>query len=555
MVVLAVFVVLAIALEYVAHNAEPILRRRVIADLEARFHSPVELDALHISLFHGLQASGTGLRIFFLAGPNQPDKNPERGRPMLSVDSFEFRTGVRQLFEPTMRVLTVYVHGVDLHIPPAQERGPLLPTDDPKRRGQPRIALIVDKIVCTDLKLIIETTKPDKPPLVFDIGNVTLTDVGRNKPLLYDASLVNPKPVGDIHAIGHFGPWQDDNPRDTPIDGRYSFSNADLATIKGIAGTLSSTGNFSGVLGEIAVTGSTDTPNFSLDVSNHPVPLHTDFQAIVDGTTGDTTLQQVRATLLHTVLLASGTIFRSRETTARNTGDQDPALPGDSLNHVPGHDIELTVTSDQARVEDVLALGAKTTPPIMSGALTLKTKLSIPPGHISVTHKMRLQGTFTIRGATFSNAHWQETLDSLSKRAQGEPKQANPTDAPVVASQMSGSFALANALLHIPTLNYQLPGAQVHLAGDYGLSGEKFDFAGTVRTEATASQMLTGWKSKLVKPFDGLLKKNGAGLEVPIKVSGTKSDPKFGVDLDKMGLGFLTHHEDNPKPSPPPANP
>jgi hypothetical protein len=161
---------------------------------------------------------------------------------------------------------------------------------------------------------------------------------------------------------------------------------------------------------------------------------------------------------------------------------------------------------------------------------------------------MRVNGNFAIRGATFANAYWQETVDKLSVRAQGHPKQAKAGDAPLVTSQMSGSFALANALIHIPELNYKMPGAQVHLGGDYGLSGETFKFEGTVRTEATASQMLTGWKSVLAKPFDGLLKKDGSGLEVPIKVSGTKSDPKFGVDLDKMGLRFLSRHKDQPRP-------
>jgi hypothetical protein len=388
------------------------------------------------------------------------------------------------------------------------------------------------------MKLTIETLQPGKAPLEFDIKNITLRDVGLKKPLLFEASLVNPKPVGEIHATGHFGPWQDDEPRDTPIDGHFSFTNADLGTIKGIGGTLSSKGDFAGQLGQIGVSGSTETPDFSLDVSEHQVPLHTDYQAVVDGTTGDTTLKQVRATLLHTVLYASGTIFRSGD------GPTDAGgLPGDSAEHVPGHDIELTVTSDQARVEDILRLGAKTSPPLMHGALTLNTKLSIPAGRVSVSKKMRLKGTFTIRGATFANAKWQETIDKLSERAQGHPKQANAVDAQAVTSQMGGSFALANAVLHVPDLNYEIPGAQVRLAGDYGLNGESFEFGGTVRTQATASQMLTGWKSWVAKPFDGLLKKDGAGLEVPIKVSGTKSEPKFGLDLDKMGLGFLSRHK------------
>jgi hypothetical protein len=46
--------------------------------------------------------------------------------------------------------------------------------------------------------------------------------------------------------------------------------------------------------------------------------------------------------------------------------------------------------------------------------------------------------------------------------------------------------------------------------------------------------MTTGWKSMLLKAVDPLLKKNGAGLEIPILISGTKSDPKFKIDLKKM---------------------
>jgi hypothetical protein len=537
-------VILFAAGEYVAHHAEPILRQRVIAELQKRFHSPVELDTLHVSLLHGLQVSGSGLRIMEIAGPALKDAHPERSTPMLSVKSFEFRTGLRQLFEPTMRIVNVYVQGLDIHIPPKEDRGPLL-SDDPKRRGQPRIALVVDKIVCADAKILIETSKPGKPPLVFAIRNLTLTDVGLKQPMVFDATLVNPKPVGDIHSTGHFGPWQDDNPRDSPIDGKYSFTNADLGTIKGIAGTLSSTGQYSGTLGEIGVTGSTDTPDFTLDVSGHPVALHTDFNATVDGTSGDTRLNSVRATLLHTVLQVSGKVIRASDA----AGQAEGGLPGDSLENVPGHFIDINVTSSQARVEDILTLGAKTAPPIMHGAMTLKAHLTIPPGHVSVSKKMGVKGSFTIRGATFANAHWQETVDKLSVRVQGHPRQAKAGDAPLVTSQMSGSFALASAVIHIPDLNYKMPGAQVHLAGDYGLSGETFEFEGKVRTEATASQMLTGWKSVVAKPFDGLLKKDGAGLEVPIKVSGTKSDPKFGVDLDRMGLGFLSRHKDQPAPT------
>jgi hypothetical protein len=380
------------------------------------------------------------------------------------------------------------------------------------------VSLLVDKIVCTDSRLVIETSKPGKLPLIFNIANITLTDVGSKKPLAYDATLTNPRPVGNVRATGHFGPWQADEPRDTAIDGTYWFTHADLSTFKGIAGTLSSTGQFNGTLGQIAVQGKTDTPDFRVDFSDHPVALHTEFRAVVDGITGDTTLQQVDATFLHSVLHASGSVYRV----------------GDPTTGVTGHDTELSVRMDQGRIEDMLTLAVKTTPPILRGAMTMQNKLSLPPGKESVAKKIRLAGSFTIRGATFGNPHIQETVDKMSMRAQGHPRDANDARAQTVESSFTGDFTQAKAVLHLSNLQYTMPGAQVNLEGQYSLDGQQFEFHGLVRTQATASQMTTGWKSMLLKAVDPLLKKDGAGLEVPITVSGTKSAPKFGVDVKKL---------------------
>jgi hypothetical protein len=299
---------------------------------------------------------------------------------------------------------------------------------------------------------------------------------------------------------------------------------------------LSSTGTYGGTLGEIDVTGTTDTPDFALDVSEHPVDLKTEYNATVDGTTGDTKLNSVHATLLHTVLQVSGIVMRASDAPGHGH------LPGDTPDGVSGHFIDLSVVSNQARVEDVLRLGAKTSPPLMRGGLALRTHLTIPPGKVSVSKKMRIQGTFAIRGATLANAKWQATLDDLSLRAQGNPKEVKSEVAPVVPSQIAGSFTLANGVLNLPKLSYQMPGTQVDLAGKYSLDGETFDFAGTVKTKATASQMLTGWKSIAAMPFDRLLKKNGAGVEVPVTVNGTTSDLKFGVDKDKLWSEIFSRH-------------
>ncbi len=46
------------------------------------------------------------------------------------------------------------------------------------------------------------------------------------------------------------------------------------------------------------------------------------------------------------------------------------------------------------------------------------------------------------------------------------------------------------------------------------------------------SQMTsTWWKSLLLKPVDPFFHKHGAGAEIPVKITGTNTAPKFGLDI------------------------
>lgn len=501
-------VAFVVAAEYVIHNAEPILRGRVVETLSAHFHSPVELDHLDISLVKGIEVEGSGLRIKYLAGPNQPDQ--QSTAPMLSVQHFAFHTRLQGLLHQPTRIAEVDVQGMELHIPPSGERGKMFGSHG---KHQPKITLLVHEIRCDNVKLFIETNKPGKEPLEFDIQNLDLQDVGQNQPFSYEADLINPKPIGEVHAEGHFGPWAGDEPRETPLDGTYSFSHADLNTINGISGMLSSKGQFSGVLDHITIDGETDTPNFSLDVSDHSMPLHTIFHAYVDGTTGDTYLDPVQARLQGSDFTAQGRVVRVKG---------------------QGHDIALDVDIPHARMQDMLELGVKTNPPLMNGVLSMKAKLHIPPGPARVSQKVELAGAFQLREVHFNNPTFQDKVDGLSARAQGKPKEVAEvsTDHQAeVSSMMSASFSLGHGLMAVNNLHYQIPGALVLLNGVYSLDGNIFEFKGHVRTEATASQMVTGWKSWLLKPVDPFLKKNGAGLQLPISISGTQGDVHFGLAM------------------------
>jgi AsmA-like C-terminal region len=530
-IILVLFVAIAIATHLLITHAEPVLRARVIETLSTRFQSKVELAGLHVSVANGLQVSGEGLKIF---GPTDPNPTEAGVQPLLEIQEFRFGTTLKSLIYVPMHVETVFVKGMTLNVPPREQRKQVesmgqnstgdQKTSDEKQKTKMKI--VVDHIVCEQTKLVINTLKPGHLPLEFDIGDLAMKDVGPGQPMAFDATLVNPKPLGNVKSQGHFGPLDTESPRDTPLQGDYSFTHADLGTLKGIAGILSSTGNYGGTLGQIRVDGSTDTPDFRLDVSGRPVPLHTDFHATVDGTDGDTYLDPVKARLLNSSFTARGKIVRTKTP--------------------KGHDIELDVVLDKARIEDLLKLGVRTDPPIMTGPIEMKTKLSLPPGDPDVANRLKLEGTFRVPRAVFTNDKVQDRIDSLSLRSQGKAKLAQEHPDVNVPSDIAGTFKLDSGVFTFSQLNFVIPGTHANVEGQYSLDGNTFDFHGTLRLDAKLSQTMTGWKSILLKPVDPFFAKHGAGTEVPFKITGTKDEPHIGLDFG---------HKDEKKDETPKAEP
>jgi len=495
-------IVLATIGEVVLHRAMPILKGRVIETLSTRFNSRVEMDGFSVSVLKGLEVSGDGLRIY----PVDQVVTAGATDPLIALGHFSFHARLMGLFVKPMHVGTVHVSGMVIHIPPREMRQKA----PPHGRHLGKIKITVDEIVFDDSKLILGTIKQDKDPKEFDMSRIVMRNIGPDAPWKYDATLVNAIPKGDIHATGTFGPWDNESPGDSTVTGRYTFDHVDLNTIKGIGGMLSSVGEFGGQLNKIVVDGTTDTPNFSLDTADHSVQLHTKFHAIVDGTSGDTYLQPVQARLGSSNFSCSGAVVNVKG---------------------KGHIIDLNVNVPNGQIQDFLKLAVKTSPVVMTGKLQMKTKLHIRPGKESVSQKIGLKGGFTLGEIHFTNPEVEDKVDMLSLRAQGDPKAARP-GAEDVQSQMVGQFVMDDGKLSFSKLDYTLPGADVMLVGEYTLDGEKFEFAGKVRTKAKLSQMVASkWKSILLKPVDPFFKKNGAGAEIPVKVSGTRSAPKFGLDL------------------------
>ena len=329
----------------------------------------------------------------------------------------------------------------------------------------------------------------------------------------FTATLINPVPKGRIDTKGTFGPWQKGDPGATPLGGEYSFQNADLDTIKGIGGILNSTGVFDGQLERISVKGDTKVPDFHLDISRQPVALSATFEAVVDGTDGDTYLEVVDAAYLRTRIVAKGAV----------TG----------IKGVKGRSVKLNVHIEEGRIEDLLRLAVKGERPLLVGRVALETDFDLPPGDRDVIEKLLLSGKFGVAAATFTDPAVQKKLSGMSHRARGRDPDEKADN---VVSDLSGTFKLKDASLSFSDLSFGLPGATVRLHGSYGLRSEAILFDGTLRMDATISEAAGagGMKGFFLKLVDPIFRTKGAGALVPIRVRGTREKPEFGLDVGKV---------------------
>ena len=507
-------------------NIEERTRQWVVAELQQRFNSEVELETLHVNILPQMGVDGEGLSIRYHNRRDLP--------PMFHVQKFSFNLGFLGILRAPRHIKGIHVENMTITIPPrGEKKDPKTPSSDKK----PLPTVIVDEIVCNDTDLAIVPKKEGKEPLDFDIHDLVLKSVGANKPFDFHGNLTNAKPQGEIATRGTFGPWDADEPGDTPITGSYKFTDADLGPFPGIAGTLSSTGDYHGQLNEIEVEGKTDTPNFSLDPVGRPVPLHTEFSATVNGTDGDTYLHPVRATLGQSLIIAEGSVVRVPEK--------------------QGHIIKLDINAPNARIQDILSLAVNSDKPFMTGPAKIKAKLLLPPGKQKVLQKMVLDGQVGVESAQWSSPEIRDKLASLSRHAEGQPENE---EAGSSVSDLHSDFRLEKAVIQFRKLSFSVPGAQVNLEGNYDVGGGKLDFNGHLRLQAKLSQTVTGKKSFFLKAVDPLFSKEGAGTVLPITITGTRDAPTFGVSVfhktikRQMGGGDKDNSKDskdskNPKPS------
>jgi len=495
----AALVVFLIALYGLSPAIHTIVRMRTERILQMHFESKIEFSDFSVSWFPRVHATITGLVMRHKGRTDIP--------PLIQVHEVSMYANWLSLFEVRPRVSFAQLNGLQIHTPPRQ------PGDEPLIQGTnqdlaKRYPVLIEEMRADDAIIVVLRAQSEQLPREFLIHNLDLRNVSFDRPAAFHATLRNAAPIGEIDSTGEFGPWLSDVPSETRAVGQYTFKDADLGTLKGLEGTLSSKGKFSGPLNYLKVEGTTDTPDFSLRTTDEPVALHTDFSAVVDGTNGNTYLQSITARFRNTTLAVSGKVV-----------DIDP--------EVRGRTILLDADSVNARVEDLIRLAVKTADPVMTGSAWLRTEINIPEGNSDLIERLRLKGQFGIGGAQFTNPEVQEKIDTLSRKGQGAPKDVDIND---VVSGLRGNFRVNDGIVTFSHLNFGVPGALLNLSGTYNLDSGGLDLHGKLMFRAKLSQTTTGVKSFFLKALDPFFKGKNAGTVLQIKIAGTKDNPTFGLD-------------------------
>jgi hypothetical protein len=497
------------------HFEEPVVRARLIGRLESRLHAKAELDSVHLSLGRGVVLSGSGLRIVDIGG------GQAAAAPSLTVRGFQLHGGLISMLLERQDSTVAYVQGMVVTLPAALAKGVPAGKLSQGHTLASRDVLMLDRVVVTDARVLVQAAASgnplSNPPIELDFGTLIVGDFAAGKPFAYDAVLEGLNHHAKLRSTGHVGPWTVDAPAELPVDGNYDLSALDLSVVRGLSGTLSARGRVAGGLKQLEIDGTSETPNLALSTSARPQAYDTKYHAVLDGLTGNLRIDAATMRLNHTTMHATGTIARS------GSGS--------------GFVTKLDLTSSSGRVEDQMTLLSSPKPAVIEGAEELRSHMTILPGTAPLIERITVTGSARLTGVTSTDLASQQKMDSIGMRADGHAREASKLspNLPIVPITMTGNFRIAGGNMDLSNVICTEPGALMLLEGRYELTGTQVEMHGVLRTLATASHMTTGIMSLLAKPLDPLLRKHGAGMEIPIELKGDRVSPHFGLDLTHRG--------------------
>ena len=506
-ILIAVVIVAGVGIVIGARQLEPRLHDWVTSTLSESLQSEVELGAVKLN-WAPLRLTADNLTVRHRGRTDVP--------PLLVVKSFSVDLRPTDLWSSTVE--HVQVDGLEVNIPPRDASGkrplPAPPNDGDDTPEDDPDGLVVKRLSANNTRMSIIPREANRDPKIWDIIELEMENLRGDEPATFTAALINPIPYGKIEASGTFGPWRSDEPGDSPIGGDYTFA-ADLGTIEGLEGELAAVGTMSGTIAQIKTSGQTRTDKFRLtELQGDSLPLTTAYDALVDGTKGDVELHRVDVHLGKSEFAVKGVV--------------------EGTKGIKGKRVVVNVKSSNANLGELLRFASKNAEPPAYGRLLIDAAMDLPQGKEPVLSRLRLEGSVRAERVTFTNDVVQDKIDLLSRKGQGRPTDMSIDE---VASQMSSKFKLNNGQLTYQSLSFTVQGANVRMNGTHSLRSKSLNLAGEVLLDATVSQTMTGYKSWLLKPFDPLFKKKGAGTRLVIRVEGTQDQPKVGLEIGKTLRG------------------
>jgi hypothetical protein len=431
-------------------------------------------------------------------------------QPLITVGKLVVVTSYLRVFTLQKKLSLVRVMDMHVTVPFTQpgQPNPVMPLTYSKSAP----AIRIDRIIA-DGAVLDFLSKVGKKPYRLNIDKLRLDGVGNNVPMSYRTLISNEMPPGKIRSTGVFGNWNPKDPGSTPLHGTYTFQNANLAAFGGISGTLSSSGNFKGVLREIKAQGTANVPNFKVYDTSHERQLAVAYHATVDGTKGDTKLTEATAHFDHTTAGFKGSVADNHEANDKT--------------------VSIDMWTNSGRVEDILQLFISDRTAPMSGTVTLTGHVDFSPGPQPFLRRLKMSGDFGVVGGKLANRETERDLTRLSNSSGKAAESAAGQSEANVLSDLKGHGSAVNGTATVSNLSFTIPGAKAWIHGTYGLIDYKINLHGTLLTTGNPSDATKGFKSLMVKVITPFFRKKHAAKVVPFKITGSYSNVNMSLDLGR----------------------
>lgn len=481
----------------------PYSKRNVTESLLESFPGELKVDHFDLKYFPypGCLAEGITFRLHS-SGASVP--------PLVTVQKMTIRSSYLTLLIHPHYVSRIVLDGLRVEVPLPENVGTFA-------GGTANSQTTIGEVIANGA--LLEVARSDnKPPLRFDFHEFSLGSVSAKRGMSYRVAMHNPEPPGQVSSAGHIGPFPPGRISQTLLSGTYSLDRADLRAFDGIAGLLSSKGQFSGALREVKVQGEADAPDFEVLRSGHMGDLRAQFAVRVNAVNGDVALDRVDAFSGTTEILAKGSVAERKGWENKFTS--------------------LDFTVPDGRIEDILRIfteGHHHQSP-MAGPTHFSAHVTVPPEGKPFLKEVTLDSDFDIERGHFEHPRTQTNVDTFSEHSRRQKRadekknlqEENPPEN--VTANLRGHVALRNGLARLTNVSFSVPGAYARAQGTYNVINQKIDFHGVVKIDANVSEETSGIKSVFAKVLDPFFKKK-QGSVVPVKMDGTYKHPNFALDL------------------------